>query len=279
MADVAQLRRASRTRRSRAWSTTARRSGRRPGRASSPRCASSTTGPTRSARALVTGRSRTLGVVSFDTTLYGPASTLFAIERAAHAARLLHHRREPRRAGPRLAAGAVERLRRQGVDGILVITPQDRGRCEALAELPAGVPSSRSRPGPSALAGGRGRPGGRRARARGFCSISATATVWHSPARASCSRPSSASRAGARRSRRPAPRAAGRCPATGAPAGLRARARSSPPTPESPPSSSANDQMALGLLRALHEAGRACPGDVSVVGFDDIPEAQYFTRR
>ena len=36
------------------------------------------------ARALVTGRSRTLGVVSFDTTLFGPASTLFGIERAAH---------------------------------------------------------------------------------------------------------------------------------------------------------------------------------------------------
>src|SRR6267378_2872474 len=39
----------------------------------------------------------------------------------------------------------------------------------------------------------------------------------------------------------------------------------------------ANDQMALGLLRRLHEAGRATPGEVSVVGFDDIPEAAYFT--
>jgi DNA-binding LacI/PurR family transcriptional regulator len=38
----------------------------------------------------------------------------------------------------------------------------------------------------------------------------------------------------------------------------------------------ANDQMALGLLRALREAGRDVPGDVSVVGFDDIPEAAYF---
>ncbi|HEY3015040.1 MAG TPA: substrate-binding domain-containing protein, partial [Nocardioides sp.] len=37
----------------------------------------------------------------------------------------------------------------------------------------------------------------------------------------------------------------------------------------------ANDQMALGLLRALAEAGRAVPGEVSVVGFDDIPEAAY----
>jgi DNA-binding LacI/PurR family transcriptional regulator len=39
----------------------------------------------------------------------------------------------------------------------------------------------------------------------------------------------------------------------------------------------ANDQMALGLLRLLHETGREVPGDVSVVGFDDIPEAEFFT--
>ena len=37
----------------------------------------------------------------------------------------------------------------------------------------------------------------------------------------------------------------------------------------------ANDQMALGLLRALSEAGLSVPGDISVVGFDDIPEAAY----
>lgn len=38
----------------------------------------------------------------------------------------------------------------------------------------------------------------------------------------------------------------------------------------------ANDQMALGLLKAFHEQGRSVPGEVSVVGFDDIPEAAYF---
>jgi DNA-binding LacI/PurR family transcriptional regulator len=37
----------------------------------------------------------------------------------------------------------------------------------------------------------------------------------------------------------------------------------------------ANDQMALGALRAFAEAGVRVPEDVSVVGFDDIPEAEF----
>lgn len=37
----------------------------------------------------------------------------------------------------------------------------------------------------------------------------------------------------------------------------------------------ANDQMAIGVLRALHEGGRSVPDDISVVGFDDVPEAGY----
>ncbi|MBC2932944.1 LacI family DNA-binding transcriptional regulator [Nocardioides sp. zg-1228] len=37
-----------------------------------------------------------------------------------------------------------------------------------------------------------------------------------------------------------------------------------------------NDQMALGLLNALHERGRRVPDDISVVGFDDVPEAAFF---
>jgi LacI family transcriptional regulator len=37
----------------------------------------------------------------------------------------------------------------------------------------------------------------------------------------------------------------------------------------------ANDQMAIGVLRAMQEPGRQIPDEVSVVGFDDIPEAPY----
>ncbi len=38
----------------------------------------------------------------------------------------------------------------------------------------------------------------------------------------------------------------------------------------------ANDQMALGAMRALHELGRDIPGEISVVGFDDMEEAHSF---
>ncbi len=37
----------------------------------------------------------------------------------------------------------------------------------------------------------------------------------------------------------------------------------------------ANDHMAMGILRAFHEAGRRIPDDVSIVGFDDVPEAEF----
>ncbi len=38
----------------------------------------------------------------------------------------------------------------------------------------------------------------------------------------------------------------------------------------------ANDQMALGTLRALHDGGVAVPAEVSVAGYDDLPEARFF---
>jgi DNA-binding LacI/PurR family transcriptional regulator len=37
----------------------------------------------------------------------------------------------------------------------------------------------------------------------------------------------------------------------------------------------ANDQMAMGILNALHQAGRRVPPEVSVIGFDDIPGAAH----
>lgn len=38
----------------------------------------------------------------------------------------------------------------------------------------------------------------------------------------------------------------------------------------------ANDQMALGVLTALHRAGRRVPDDISVVGYDDHPDSAWY---
>lgn len=39
----------------------------------------------------------------------------------------------------------------------------------------------------------------------------------------------------------------------------------------------ANDQMALGVMRALHETGRKIPEDVAVIGFDGIADAAHWS--
>ncbi len=36
-----------------------------------------------------------------------------------------------------------------------------------------------------------------------------------------------------------------------------------------------NDRIARGAIRALHEAGLQVPEDISVIGYDDIPEAEF----
>ncbi len=37
-----------------------------------------------------------------------------------------------------------------------------------------------------------------------------------------------------------------------------------------------SDEMALGALSAISEAGLSCPADISVVGFDDLPLSRFF---
>lgn len=37
----------------------------------------------------------------------------------------------------------------------------------------------------------------------------------------------------------------------------------------------ASDIMAIGAMKAIHESGKKIPQDISIVGFDDIPAAQY----
>jgi DNA-binding LacI/PurR family transcriptional regulator len=232
--------------------------------------------PNPAARALVTGRSRTLGVVSFDTTLYGPASTLFAIEQAAHAAGYFITIVSLLAMDRASVLGAVDRLRVQGVDGILVITPQE-GAAEAVANLPAAVPVVAVEAGP---------PGSVPVVAvdQFAGAVSATQllldlghrTVWHvagprdfleAQQRVDGWR-TALDAAGAQA---PPVLTGDWSPRSGYEVGRRLAE-----DPEVTAVFVANDQMALGVLRALHERGRSIPREISVVGFDDIPEAQYF---
>ena len=79
--------------------------------------------PNAAARTLVTGRSRTIGVASFDTALYGPASTLAGIERAAHAEGYFTSIVTLQTLDRKSLTIGLERLQQQGADGILVIAP------------------------------------------------------------------------------------------------------------------------------------------------------------
>lgn len=87
-----------------------------------------------SARALVTRRTRTLGVVASDTTLYGPASTLFALEEAARAEGYLVSTVSLRKLTVETLSEALDHLSEGGVEGVVAIAPQ-RSAVEALAEL------------------------------------------------------------------------------------------------------------------------------------------------
>jgi DNA-binding LacI/PurR family transcriptional regulator len=232
--------------------------------------------PNSVARALVTGRSRTLGVVSFDTTLYGPASTLLGIERAAHDAGYFVSIVSLESLERASVMSAVGRLRNQGVDGIVVIAPQESA-AQTLVHLPPGIPivAAEAGPGESVPLVAVDQVEGARLATQHLLELGHR-TVWH------VSGPSDWLEAQDRvRGWRATLEAAGAAPPPVLVGDWSARSghelgQRLATTAGVTAVFVANDQMALGVLRALHEAGRSVPREISVVGFDDIPEASYF---
>jgi DNA-binding LacI/PurR family transcriptional regulator len=229
------------------------------------------------ARALVTGRSRTLGVVSFDTTLFGPASTLFGIERAAHDAGYFVSIVSLRALTRSSVLSAVERLRAQGVDGILVIAPQESAT-QAILHLPEDVPvvAAEAAPDESVPLVAIDQVEGARLATHHLLELGHR-TVWH------ISGPPDWLEAQDRvRGWRSTLEEWGAAPPPLLVGDWSARSghELGVELAENPDVTAvfvANDQMALGFLRSLHEARIRIPDDISVVGFDDIPEAGYFT--
>lgn len=95
--------------------------------------------PSRSARSLASGRTRMLGVISFDAARYGPASTLTAINTAAQDAGYLVSSIALDTADRDTVVQAVDRLSAEGADGVIAIAPQRRVG-KALAEAHLDIP-------------------------------------------------------------------------------------------------------------------------------------------
>jgi len=233
--------------------------------------------PNSVARALATGRTQTIGVVSFDTTLFGPASTLFGIERAAHEAGYFITVSSLKALDRGSVLHAIERLRGQGVDGVLVIVSEQES-AEALLHAPLDVPLVAVEAGPEL-----GIPvvavdqqKGAELATRHLLDLGHR-TVHHIAGPLGSIE--SQQRAGGWRATLEAAGAPRPEPLIGdwtARAGYHLARRLIRDRSVSAVFVS-NDQMALGVLRALHEAGRRVPEEISVVGFDDVPESSYFT--
>jgi len=233
--------------------------------------------PNVAARTLATNRSRTVGLVTFDTTLFGPSFMVHAIERAAREAGYFVSIVSARELDVPQVRDAIRRLREQAVEGIVTLAPV-AAAWTALRQEPLDVPLV----GLGIVAGeGADVPMVATDNAAGAALATrhllelGHRTVHHvaGPANWPEARERRDGwRAALEEAGRPAP-----APLAGdwsAPAGY-AAGLGLAGRPEVTAVFCANDQMAIGVLRALHEAGRRVPGDVSVVGFDDVPEAPY----
>ncbi|MFF3200963.1 LacI family DNA-binding transcriptional regulator [Streptomyces sp. NPDC002962] len=230
------------------------------------------------ARALASGRTRSIGVVTLGTALYGPASLLMGVERTVrdtgYALRVVN----TLEGDPSGVAGAVDSLLDQGVDGIVISEPIDEvngAELSVRADVPVLVLGA-----PPPFAASR---------------VVTAGLVSHRQARAATEHllglghPTVHHLAGPRRW------FAARDRLEGWRATLAAHGRREPPVITGDWSAAsgyaagrrlaaddsvtavfaANDDMAIGLIRALLEAGRRIPEDISVVGLDDVPVAAY----
>ena len=233
--------------------------------------------PSTAARSLVTRRSRMIGLMTTGTPDYGPSSILLGFNEAARKARYVVSIASMLESDVASMRQSVDLLLSQNVEALVLIAAH-RGALEAIQGIELGVPlvaiESSGRLGFHSVSIDQFRGAydatmhliglGHRdilhiagpadsmdatERVRGWrAAMSENGLVAHEPLVGDWS-PASGYRVGQQLA------------AAGGFTGLFA----------------GNDQMALGVMHALGQAGISIPGDVSIIGFDDIPEAEHFT--
>jgi DNA-binding LacI/PurR family transcriptional regulator len=232
--------------------------------------------PNKAARALRSGRFRTIGITMFTLSSFGNMKTLDAIANAAATAGYSITLVPVEHATQKDVSSAFANLVEQAVDGIILVIEAhlvDDSEVELPPGLPVVVVDSGARSDYPVVDNDQAE--GARLATEHLLELGHK-TVWH------VSGPTQSYPASRReRSWKATLEAAGRVvppvfpgdwtAATGYQIGLRIA-----DSPEITAVFAANDQTALGILRALHERGRRVPEDVSVVGFDDMDESDSF---
>lgn len=231
--------------------------------------------PNTAARALVTRRSGIIGIVGTNSAMYGPSSIQRSVQEAARAAGYFSSLVPLAEVTPEELRGALDHLARQSVEAIVMIAAQE----DALAvvhSVDAGMPlivvegdlSGRG------LSVGVDQIDGARQATEHLIGLGhrvidhvAGPKSW-TEAKGRCTGYEMAMRAAGLTPREPWE--GDWTPARGYEIG-REMARTGSATAVFV----ANDQMAIGVLHAFVRAGLRVPEDISVVGFDDIPEAAY----
>lgn len=232
--------------------------------------------PNRAARALRSGHFRNIGVIMFTLSSFGNMRTLDAIAisaaRAGYSLTLVPVERPTQQD----VSVAFERLLGQAVDGVVIVIEAhivDAADVQLPPGLPVVVIDSAARDDYPVVDTDQAQGA---ALATQHLLDLGHSTVWHvagPESSYSAARRETAWRDTLQAASRPVPEVfrGDWSTASGYGIGLEIAAR-----PEISAVFAANDQMALGILRALHEKGRRVPEDVSVVGFDDMAESDSF---
>jgi DNA-binding LacI/PurR family transcriptional regulator len=234
--------------------------------------------PNGAARALLTGRTYRIGVVSLGAAYFGQSALLVALEQAARGSSYALSIANTFEADPSGMAAAAGHLLAEGVDALILSEPiDDRGQpleVDVPVLMLGTAPAVRA---PVVLSVHASEGGEAAAAATRYLLGLGHAVVhhiagprlwWAARERAENWRAVLA----AAGTRIPEPLEGDWSPDSGYRIG-RILARDRDVTAIF----AANDEMAIGAIHALHETGRRVPEDVSVIGFDDIPVAAHVT--